>query len=451
MSNSKSIMPLKGAFKLCSGPCRTVLPINSFKISSKKSHHEIKCLECRGTSLHVHGLTTIVCTTCEIEKNYEEFEPRHDSCYANDFSIDGRRSQCKLCHENQRKLSENYELRRQNALKISGQWFMNNPEYSSQYHITYSESEYGCTIIKLGAAKTQDYVHNKKNLTCVPLDYNLTLEYIEQLKKNQNGKCIITGIQMVFQRGAGAIQGSFDRIDNSKGHVIGNIRLTLTCVNYLHNSLNESDFNTILDEICYENQFTKISQNIAELDNVQKIKDIYSGQIRTMKNMGMKIGYTSYELVHYIDNHKYCELTGIPVNWEKDSLNMGSIDRIVPELGYVKGNIRVVIFQINLMKNIFNDEVIKYVLKQLITYRTSVLKHDLPLRQIKNIVDYKWPFELNRTHQTCFGGCSPDPIPIANFGISKKSELPIYICNNCVTISLTSKQLTQCRRNFLID
>ena len=50
-----------------------------------------------------------------------------------------------------------------------------------------------------------------------------------------------------------------------------------------------------------------------------------------------------------------CPILGIPLSWtvrsEKVTHNSPSLDRIIPELGYVKGNVRVISARANLLKN----------------------------------------------------------------------------------------------------
>lgn len=53
-----------------------------------------------------------------------------------------------------------------------------------------------------------------------------------------------------------------------------------------------------------------------------------------------------------------CECTGLPFSLSKNSRNAysPSIDRIVPSLGYVKGNVRIVVWAFNAFKNNFSEK-----------------------------------------------------------------------------------------------
>lgn len=50
-----------------------------------------------------------------------------------------------------------------------------------------------------------------------------------------------------------------------------------------------------------------------------------------------------------------CALTGLPLVMEKGSLDIASIDRIVPEKGYTKGNVRWVSWKVNRAKGEMSD------------------------------------------------------------------------------------------------
>ena len=62
-----------------------------------------------------------------------------------------------------------------------------------------------------------------------------------------------------------------------------------------------------------------------------------------------------------------CALTGMPINTEKGSMYIGSIDKIQPELGYTKGNVQWVSWQVNRAKG-------EYTLGDLITMCRAVVE-----------------------------------------------------------------------------
>ncbi len=68
----------------------------------------------------------------------------------------------------------------------------------------------------------------------VGLEFGLTLEWVEEQWKKQNGSCRLTGIPLEFGRAATARNPrspSLDRIDSSRGYTTDNVELVCTWVN----------------------------------------------------------------------------------------------------------------------------------------------------------------------------------------------------------------------------
>lgn len=84
------------------------------------------------------------------------------------------------------------------------------------------------------------------------LDFNLDLEYLQVLHKEQYGKCAISNVDLVlkFAKEDRKInQVSIDRIDNSKGYIKGNIQLVCLGINYLRNTFEIEEVIKLLKEI----------------------------------------------------------------------------------------------------------------------------------------------------------------------------------------------------------
>lgn len=79
---------------------------------------------------------------------------------------------------------------------------------------------------------------------------------------------------------------------------------------------------------------------------------------------------------------KKCPILEIPIfkGNERHVANSPSLDRLVPELGYVKGNVRVISYKANTMKSDASIEEIKIFAKNIITYfdeaKLKVLKEN---------------------------------------------------------------------------
>ncbi len=59
----------------------------------------------------------------------------------------------------------------------------------------------------------------------------ITANYLETLLRNANGVCQVSGLPITYKIGDVHI-ASFDRIDNNKGYVYGNIQVVSSYVNY---------------------------------------------------------------------------------------------------------------------------------------------------------------------------------------------------------------------------
>lgn len=76
-------------------------------------------------------------------------------------------------------------------------------------------------------------------------DFNLTAEYLKDVWDNQQGKCPYTGISLIlptFKHNKDipiASRASLDRIDSTKGYIIGNVQFISTPINYLKNTMTD--------------------------------------------------------------------------------------------------------------------------------------------------------------------------------------------------------------------
>lgn len=84
------------------------------------------------------------------------------------------------------------------------------------------------------------------------LDFTITGDYINKIYKAQNGKCVVTGQDVCSfynNRNAGSPSVySIDRIDNNKGYIPGNIRLTTKIANMSRGSLTTAEYNNLLGQ-----------------------------------------------------------------------------------------------------------------------------------------------------------------------------------------------------------
>lgn len=85
------------------------------------------------------------------------------------------------------------------------------------------------------------------------MEFNITLEYIDKIFKNQNGKCVYTGRPLQFTRSYKKRRinqtASLDRIDSTKGYIEGNIQWVHKEINWLKSDTSHEDFINICKEI----------------------------------------------------------------------------------------------------------------------------------------------------------------------------------------------------------
>lgn len=70
------------------------------------------------------------------------------------------------------------------------------------------------------------------------IEINITLEYIMSLLDLQNQKCSLSGVDIQISDGS----ASLDRIDSSKGYIVGNVQWVYKPINFMKQSLSQDDF-----------------------------------------------------------------------------------------------------------------------------------------------------------------------------------------------------------------
>lgn len=75
------------------------------------------------------------------------------------------------------------------------------------------------------------------------LEFSITLEYIWKLFLKQERKCALTGVDIYFGRtNTKETTASLDRIDSTKGYIVGNVHWTHKTVNIIKMDLELSEF-----------------------------------------------------------------------------------------------------------------------------------------------------------------------------------------------------------------
>jgi len=71
-------------------------------------------------------------------------------------------------------------------------------------------------------------------------EVNVTMQYLAEIFKQQDGRCALTGLPLKIQKGVG--NASIDRIDSKKGYIIGNVQWVDKRVNIMKHVIPESEF-----------------------------------------------------------------------------------------------------------------------------------------------------------------------------------------------------------------
>lgn len=74
------------------------------------------------------------------------------------------------------------------------------------------------------------------------LEFNINLEYLQQILVTQNNKCCYTDIEFDNTKGNEIYSISIDRIDSNLGYIKGNIQLVLQIINFMKQQYPEELF-----------------------------------------------------------------------------------------------------------------------------------------------------------------------------------------------------------------
>lgn len=87
------------------------------------------------------------------------------------------------------------------------------------------------------------------------IDFNISIKYLNDLWIKQEGKCAITGLVMKHSILEGKVKTnlSIDRIDPSKGYIIGNIQLVCNIINVMKSDMSYTDLKYYCNLILHGN------------------------------------------------------------------------------------------------------------------------------------------------------------------------------------------------------
>jgi hypothetical protein len=91
-------------------------------------------------------------------------------------------------------------------------------------------------------------------------EFDLTKKYLWELYVRQNKKCALSGWDIQFGRIYFKYEttASLDRIDSSKGYIVGNVQWVHKLVNLMKNSISQKDFISICQSVSdYSKQYNQ--------------------------------------------------------------------------------------------------------------------------------------------------------------------------------------------------
>lgn len=207
-----------------------------------------------------------ICGKCQTEKPLEEFNK-------NKTKKLGVAAICKKCHSEYRKnqyqknknkeLTQVKEYQKNNLIgcgysKKAGRTHLTNCSecgyeiYRSAKSIA-SNITFICNSCKTNPMKifiSYSLRNAKKRAISKGLEFNIDYEYIMELLEKTNYICAVTNILLEFDNNKKNInQMSLDRIDSTKGYIVGNIQLVTLGFNYMKNSFTQTEVVEFLKNI----------------------------------------------------------------------------------------------------------------------------------------------------------------------------------------------------------
>ena len=114
--------------------------------------------------------------------------------------------------------------------------------------------------------------HYKKNANKRGIDFDVDIEYLNEIYHKQNKKCVYSGIKLVMERKGvycrTTINASLDRIDSNKGYIKGNIQWVYMPINNMKGALSHEEFVNLCGTIYKNNKTEPLSGDILKSRNI---------------------------------------------------------------------------------------------------------------------------------------------------------------------------------------
>jgi len=246
--------------------------------------------------------------------------------------------------------------------KLSKAWYSEHKDQLFEKHREYREINKDDLSIKKRKYREDNIekqllFNAKKRAIKYDLEFNIDITDIDVLKN-----CPLLEIEMeVNHNHLKDSSFTLDRIDNAKGYIKGNVWVISYKANRSKNNATieeyekiVNNFEKIINETTVENKnccfcLKKIINRIKNKANSKKILfDIDIDYLKSIYPSNNKCPLLDIELKEYRGHFQYCSL---------------SLDRIIPEKGYIKGNVIFLSHRANTIKNNLTLNEMKLLLK----------------------------------------------------------------------------------------
>jgi len=189
----------------------------------------------------------------------------------------------------------------------------------------------------------------KQNAKSKCLDFNINLDFIYEIYP-KNNICPLLNKPMIIGT---PYAPSIDRIDSTKGYVKENVQIISWKANTIKN---DSTYFELLKVYKYFSKYTS-QEEVFKFYNccepIQNYTAYLKQKLNRKKSYCKKIGITFGINEENIKIPKICPVLNMELsidNKEKKN-NSPSLDRIIPELGYIPGNVMVISMKANRIKS----------------------------------------------------------------------------------------------------
>lgn len=194
------------------------------------------------------------------------------------------------------------------------------------------------------------------------IPFALTLEDLDMPEK-----CPILGIKLNYaseNKKEKWDSPSVSRVIPDLGYIKGNIKIVSLRAALLRSNADIWELEKVLDDFCSPAKGEKDENNLlGGMDKWCHKKVIILRNKSRYNNIPFNIDKSDLEPV------RVCPILGINLNYSNKLSgyypDSASVDKIIPELGYVKGNVRIISARANLLKNNATEEEIRLVVNSL--------------------------------------------------------------------------------------